>query len=446
MKKNLLLFFVSICFFQAMSQQKQNAPLNKFIDARFGLFIHWDMSSVAGTEISWSRKATKPLDITGDPAGYVEDTAYDHLYEKFNPQNFHAATWVKLAKDAGMKYIVFTAKHHGGFAMWDTKLTDYSIMHTTFARDVVKELADECHKAGLMFGLYYSQRDWHQPDYGIGDNKKYLEYMNGQLTELLTRYGKIDILWWDSYGHGDLEQFWQIDETYRLVKKLQPDILMNNRMAVLAEYNKQPAAYLGDWDTPEQRLGEFQNNRPWESCMSLVKVPDGGGWSYRPDGSVRGYEECIRTLVSCATGDGNLLLDAGPDATGVIPTDQTSRLLEMGQWLKKYGASIYQTRGGPFHNGEWGGSTFNGKKIYLHIATWNNNELVLPALKSKIVRVTNFTDPANTVAFTQNSTSVVIKLAGPKQDKIDTIVLLELSDDASKEFNSHVPLEVIPVK
>src|SRR5450631_3513951 len=212
MKRVYLPFITSILltiFLQADAQNTRTheEALKWFQDARFGLFIHWDMSSVAGTEISWSRGGTKPLDITGDPAGYVEDTAYDNLYKRFNPTKFNAEQWVRTAKNAGMKYIVFTAKHHGGFCMWNTQYTDYSIMHTAFGRDVVKELSEACHKAGLGFGIYYSPRDWHNPDYGIGDNRKYIDYMNGQLRELLTNYGKVDILWWDSYGKGDLNSF-----------------------------------------------------------------------------------------------------------------------------------------------------------------------------------------------------------------------------------------------
>jgi alpha-L-fucosidase len=390
------------------------------------------MSSVAGTEISWSRKATKPLDIFHDPAGYVEDTVYDNLYKQFNPQKFDAKAWVALAKKAGMKYLVFTAKHHGGFCMWDTKYTDYNIMHTAFRRDVVKELADACHAAGLGFGIYYSPRDWHHPDYGIGDNQKYVDYMNGQLTELLTHYGKVDILWFDSYGFGKgiNEAFWQITKTYNLIKKLQPDILINNRLQVIGDEN---ATYKGDWDTPEQQLGEFQNTRPWESCLTLVKTPDGGGWSYRKDGTLRSYRECINALLGCATGDGNLLLDAGPDATGVIPADQSARLIEMGTWLHKYGASIYGTRGGPFGNGEWGGATYKGNTVYLHITKFNGNTLTLPPLKSAITSWANLTNRNNKPTITQTAQGITITLDASKQDAYDTIIEVTLAESADKE-------------
>jgi alpha-L-fucosidase len=403
-------------------------------DARFGMFIHWDMSSLAGTEISWSRKGSKPLDISGDPAGYVEDPAYDHLYKRFNPTHFDAKRWVKLAQAAGMKYIVFTAKHHGGFCMWDTKLTGYSILHAPFQRDVVQELAHACHAAGMRFGLYYSPRDWHQPDYGISDNRKYVDYMNGQLRELLTDYGKVDILWFDSYGTGELVSFWRIGETFDLVQSLQPGILINNRLAVLGNYNQQPAPYRGEFDTPEQRVGAFQNTRPWESCMSLVTA-EGGGWSYRPDGKVKPFRECVQTLINCVTGDGNLLLDVGPNSLGEIPADQAGRLLEMGQWLRKYGVSIYRTRGGPYRNGAWGGATYRGNTMYLHVFKWDGSQLRLPLLKSKILkcRLTGRSRGGG-VKCSQTTDAITFTLPVGKQDMIDTIVELQLDGPAATEF------------
>jgi alpha-L-fucosidase len=414
------------------------ARMKWWSEARFGMFIHWDMSSIAGTEISWSRKATKPLDITGDPAGYVEDPVYDHLYQKFNPVKFNADAWVKLAQDAGMKYIVFTAKHHGGFCMWDTKLTDYSIMHAPFKRDVVKELADACHKAGMRFGLYYSQRDWHHPDYGIGDNSKYHAYLKGQLTELLTRYGKIDIMWFDSFGKGESIAYWHADEILALVKRLQPQIVVNNRSSY---FGQGIPSLKADFDTPEQRLGSFQNTRAWESCMCLVKAP-GGGWSYRPDGKVKPFAECLKILLGCATGDGNLLLDVGPDAQGVIPDDQAAVLREMGGWMKPYGASIYGTRGGPFRNGAWGGSTYKDQTVYLHVATWTGDQLDLPPLKAKVVTASLPGNPQAKPVVTQTAENLTITLPREQQGKTGTVVALQLDAPAAGELVRGQPLNV----
>jgi alpha-L-fucosidase len=392
-------------------------------EARFGMFIHWDMSSVAGTEISWSRKATKPLDVSGHPAGYVEDPVYDNLYKKFNPVKFDAKSWVRAAQAAGMKYIVFTAKHHGGFCMWDTKLTDYSIMHTPFKRDVVKELSAACHEAGMKFGVYYSPRDWHHPDYGMGDNRKYVDYMNGQVRELLTNYGKIDIIWWDSYGRGDLLNFWRIGETFDLVKSLQPGIIMNNRMAVLAEYDRQPKPYLGDFGSPEQQIGGFQTERNWESCMCVVDAP-GGGWSYRPDGHVKSFKECMRTLIGCAIGDGNLLLDVGPNPEGEIPAEQIERITQMGQWLAKYGVSVYGTSGGPWKPASWGGSTHRGGTVYLHLLARPAGDLVLSPIPGHAVVSAKLLGSAEAVPFQQTAARLTFSIPGKDPVADDLVVVL----------------------
>jgi alpha-L-fucosidase len=404
-------------------------------DARFGLFIHWDMSSIAGTEISWSRGATKPLDISGHPAGYVEDPMYDHLYKEFNPVDFDAAAWVRMAQDAGMKYIVFTAKHHGGFCMWDTKLTDYSIMHTPFKRDVVRELADACRRAKMPFGLYYSQRDWYHRDYGIGDNAKYHAFLLGQLTELLTNYGRIDVMWFDSFGHGDSIKYWKADEVVALVRRLQPQIVINNRAGSFTAHNIE--AIRGDFDTPEEQLGSFQNTRLWESCMCMITAP-GGGWSYRKDGVVKPFHDCLKMLVSCATGDGNLLLDVGPDARGVIPDDQVAVLREFGAWTKRFGESIYRTRGGPWRNGPWGGSTHRGNIVYLHVFRWEGDRLMLRPLRETIRKAEVLT--GGRVAFAQTDTEVTFTLAREQQDPMVTVIKLTLDRPVGEIHTEPAPV------
>ena len=404
-------------------------------EARFGMFIHWDMSSVAGTEISWSRNGSRPLDNGSDPAGYVADPVYDNLYKNFNPTNFDAKAWVRLAKAAGMKYLVFTAKHHGGFCMWDTKLTDYSIMHTPFHRDVVKELAEACHAEGLRFGIYYSPRDWHEPDYGIGDNEKYVDYMNGQLSELLTNYGQVDVLWFDSYGRGDPLAFWRIPETWTLIKSLQPQIVINNRLAALRATNNPPESR-GDFDTPEQKLGSYNDTRPWESCITLITVKH-GGWSYRPDGKVKSVEEALRTLVNCATGDGNLLLDVGPDSLGVIPDEQAKPLLAMGQWLATNGESIYGTRGGPFKPGDYGGSTRRDRTIYLHILKWAGATLKFPPLPLKVLssRVLD----GGKADVKQSDAGLEISVPENDRKPVDTVIALTVDGDTLKIPAMKVP-------
>ncbi len=422
------------------SRTQHETRMKWWTEARFGMFVNWDMSSIPGTEISWSRRSARPLDVDKAPAGKVEDAFYDHLYQQFNPTKFNATELVRLAQDAGAKYIVFDVKHHAGFCMWDTKLTDYSIMHAPYQRDVLKQVVDACHEANMPLGLYYSPRDWHHPDYGVGDNSKYTSYMKGQLTELLTRYGKIDCLWFDGFGAGDSIQFWHADEMLALIKKLQPDVIINNRLSNLwfpGNHNRisSYSALCGDHDTPEGTVGSFQNHRPWETCDMIIHTPSGYAWSYRADQDyIRPLGECIQMLASCATGDGNLLLDIGPNALGEIPADQAGRLREMGEWMLKHGGSIYQTRGGPFRNGKWGGSTYKGNTVYLHVFKWNGERLVLPPLKAKIVQCS--------VEFQQTAKGITLTLPKDKQDPTDTVLTLQLSGPAVDEMKNNQPLTV----
>jgi len=432
MKKSILFIVALMVIIPAFGQNDitNQERLKWWREARFGMFIHWDMSSVAGTEISWSRLGPKPLDGSwGSPAGTGGDSIYDNLYKKFNPTKFDAKKWVEIAKNTGMKYVVFTAKHHGGFCMWDTKFTDYSIMYTPFKRDVVKELSEACHKAGLHFGIYYSPRDWHHPDYGMGDNSKYETYMTGQLTELLTNYGQVDVVWFDSFGTGASIKYWHADKVLELVRKLQPQTIINNRCSFFGEHVPSLQA---DFDTPEQVIGSYQTTRNWESCMCVVDAP-GGGWSYRTDGKVKPFAECIRNLVACATGDGNLLLDVGPDSFGEIPADQANRLSQIGDWIRKYGFSVYGTEGGPFRNGSWGGCTFKGKKVYIHLFEAAPDLLELPAFREKLVSVKNLT--GGNVKVTPENGKVQIWSTPKDRNSPDTIIELTFDQDVTRVDN-----------
>jgi len=412
----------------------QNDPkLEWFRDAKFGLFMHWGPSSVRGTEIGWSRYS-HPFDH-GDGTGIVPDEEYDNLYKKFNPVKFDADEWMKLAKEAGFKYVVFTAKHHDGFSNWHTKLRDYGIANTSFKRDICKELSDAAHKYGLKLGWYYSTRDWSHPDYLVGDNKKYNDFYEGQVRELLTNYGKVDIMWFDHVAGnwGD----YTILELFDMMYELQGDkLLVNNRAARFIRKEKgkkyEPEdpelkkLVLGDYDTPEQKIGKFQTDRAWESCMTMNKCKEGGGWSYRPDCSTISYKEAVHTLVHTVVGDGNLLLNVGPMPGGEFPEDQVAVLKRMGKWLKKNGESVYGTRGGPLHNGEWGGMTFKDNKIYIHILNWpeDGSPLVLPALDQKIVKSKGFNVKKPVVK--QTSSGLEINLAPEKRDPLDSIIRLEI--------------------
>ena len=278
------------------------AAIERWKDMRFGMFIHWGPVSLVGTEIGWSRAGERRGTRNPNP-GTIPVEVYDNLYKKFNPVKFDADAWVKLAKDCGMKYMVFTSKHHDGFCNFDSKLTDYRITspECPYGKDIVRQLADACHRGGIDWGVYYSQPDWHHPDYRSGEegHKKYIEYVHGQVRELLTNYGKVGMWFFD--GLRSKAEDWDAPRLVRMMRQLRPDIVINNRAGLPCDY-----------DTPEQRIGFSQFNRPWETCATV-----GRQWAYKPDDELRSIEECLRGLVCCAIGDGNLLFNVGPRPDGI---------------------------------------------------------------------------------------------------------------------------------
>lgn len=395
---------------QAATAPQAQADLDWFRQARFGMFVHWGPSSLSGQEISWSRLGPKP-GIGGGEFGTVPKDEYDRLYLKFNPTAFNAKEWVKLAKDAGMKYIVMTTKHHDGFCMFDSQLTTYSIAHTPFRRDLVKELAEACHAAGLRFGVYYSQPDWHHPDYLTERHEHYIRYFHGQVRELLSRYGQVDVIWFDGLAGNNTT--YDSENLFKMIRQLQPHILINNR-----------GGLAGDFDTPEQQVGAFQNTRPWESCITL-----GDQWSYKPGDRVKTLDACVRLLASCACGDGNMLYNVGPRPDGAIEPQQAERFRQVGAWLQKNGESIYGTRGGPFLMRFSGGSTRKGNAIYLHLFSVQGETFLVPPLAGrKILRASVLGKGG--VKFTSSAKGTRLTIPRSLQDPADTIVKLELDGPA----------------
>jgi len=382
---------------------KQPPPANAerlawWRDARFGMFIHWGPVSIKGTEIGWSRGAQVPLE------------EYDNLYKQFNPVRFNAKEWVALAQDAGMKYLVFTTRHHDGFSMFDSALTEYKITRSPFGRDVVRELADACHKADLRLGFYYSPPDWHHPDYRTENHARFLEYFHGQIRELCTNYGRLDILWFD--GLGGTAKDWDSEKLFPMIRSLQPQIIVNNRAGLPADH-----------DTPEQEIGKFQNTRPWESCITICNQ-----WAWKPNDAMKSLKQCMDTLIRCAGGDGNLLFNVGPMPDGRIEPRQADRLREMGAWLKKYGQSIYSTRGGPYKPGQWGASTHRDNRVFVHVLKWQGPTLKLPPLPCKVTGSSLMT--GGKLSLKQTDEAVEIAVDPKDQDPIDTIVVLELDRPA----------------
>jgi len=391
------------------------AAFKEWQDMHFGMFIHWGPVSLRGTEISWSRGGER-RGIEGK--GEIPVEIYDNLYKQFNPVKFKAAEWVAIARAAGMKYMILTAKHCDGFCLWPSRVDDYNIGKSPFKRDICGELAEAAHRAGMPIGWYYSPMDWRDPDCRTERNAAYVARMQGHLRELLGNYGRIDRLWFDTDG-GPAP--WDQEKTYAIVRSLQPQIIINNRleMGSLDDYNAQRVGPQADYATPEQRVGEFDIEKPWETCLTL-----GTQWSWKPGDKIKSIEDCVRILVRCATGGGNLLLNVGPMPSGEIEPRQAEVLKGLGAWLSRYGESIYGTRGGPVRNGAWGGMTNKGNVVYVHILEWDGDSVKLPALKAKIVESRVMT--GGEAKIEQAADGIVMRMPVGSQDKLDTIVKLEL--------------------
>jgi alpha-L-fucosidase len=381
-------------------------------DKRFGMFIHWGPVSLTAKEIGWARGTQVPIDL------------YDNLYKQFNPTNFNADEWVQIAKAGGVKYIVLTTKHHDGFCLWDTRQTDYNIMHSPFGRDVVKELSEACRRGGIAFGAYYSVCDWHHPDFPLtspgGSVKRekynldaYNRYLLAQVAELITNYGPLITMW------NDVPQMFEGRgvETIRLMRQLQPSITVNNR-----------TGDGGDYETPEQTIGSFNRERPWESCMTL-SAHNQWAWGGAHDG-VKPLSACLTMVISAAGGDGNLLLNVGPRPDGKIDPEQAARLKEIGEWLAKYGESIYGTRGGPFKPGKWGASTSKGNRIYVHVFRFDGDKLQVPAIPAKVTAARVLT--GGSVKFSQTEQGIVLTVPAAYHAPIDTLVQLDLDRRATE--------------
>jgi alpha-L-fucosidase len=414
--------------------EQRDARMQWFRDAKFGMFIHWGPCTVGDREIGWGRYANRPWDINGVMTPSEPDPEYDNYFKRFNPVKYDADAWVSLAQEAGMKYMVLISKHHDGFAQFDSKLTEYDIMATPYGRDIVKQFVDACHKRGMKAGLYYSTRDWFNPDYLVGDNAKYDAWYRGQVEELLTNYGKIDMMWFDHVGGRDWGK-WRFDQLFAMMYRLQPGLLVNNRAGRFcgpaSPEDRGPATPEirkmtdGDFDTPEQQIGAMNLKGDWESCMILSPTRRNDGWSYRSNGRTRPLDECIRMLASTASGGGNLLLNFGPDQFGEFRPGEVAIAKGMGAWLKKYGDSIYGTRGGPFTNGKWGGSTHRASTVYLHVFEWQGDKLLLAALPQKVTKARVLPGGAE-VAFAQSARGVDVTVPAAQRDSPVTVIELTL--------------------
>lgn len=408
----------------------QEKYLEEWQDDKFGVFMHWDPSCQMTGAVSWSRMGRRPHHPSdGTVTRGIPAETYDNLYKTFNPVKFDADVFVKMIKDAGARYFVFTAKHHQGFCMFDSAVTEYDVMSTPFGRDICKELADACHQHKVKLFWYYSQPDWHEPRYAAAvDSPEFAryrdEYLHPQLLELYTNYGRIDGIWWDGLGkHPDM---WDTPGLLNKLRKIQPHLVSNHRCG--------PRHWrFGDFDGPEGQIGRFQVNRPWETCTKI-----GGGWGYSGDSKPHNLRNAVGLLVRCAGNGGNLLLNTGPAPDGTINPRHVERYLQMGAWLKQYGESIYATRGGPYMPGPWGCATRtkSGNTVYLHVlGTWNGI-LTLPDLPAKVISSRVLT--GGRAKVTQEDEQLTIVLGNDNANarprdvvhEFDTIIALELDKPA----------------
>ncbi len=407
-------------------------------DARFGMFIHWGLYAVPAGE--WEG--------TTNHAEWIRTTAqipletYDGFVEQFNPVDFDADEWVQIAKDAGMKYIVITSKHHDGFCLFDSEYTDFDIMSTPFKRDILGELADACAREDIVICWYHSIMDWHHPDYlprrnwetdrptEGADFDSYVEdYLKKQLAELTGNYGRIGVLWFD----GEWEDTWTHErgvDLYNYVRGLQEGIIINNRV----DKGRQGMAgmtagdeFKGDFGTPEQEIpATGLPGVDWETCMTM-----NDHWGYNKyDDNWKSSEELIRKLVDIASKGGNFLLNVGPKADGTFPAESIERLKAIGDWMEKYSESIYGTGASPFSNLDWGRCTIKqvGKntRLYLHVFDWpEDNKLVVPAVQNKVKGAFIMEDMQKT-AFEVQDDNIIIDLPGEAPDKYCPVIIMDL--------------------
>ncbi|MBS4198204.1 alpha-L-fucosidase [Bacillus sp. FJAT-49732] len=413
-----------------------------FLNDRFGMFIHWGLYAIPARG-EWVRSHEK-----------ISIDEYQEFFEEFNPADYDPKEWAKIAKAAGQKYVVLTTKHHDGFCLFDSKLTDYKATNTPAKRDLIKEYVEAFRAEGLKVGFYYSIIDWHHehyPAFGdrihpMRDNEEfrdkpidfdvYVEYMHGQVKELLTNYGKIDIMWFD-FSYDDMTgEKWKATELINMIRGIQPDIIIDNRLGGNIK-SSNPEVYAGDFYSPEQIvppggiLDEDGNQIPWEACITL-----NDNWGYHAkDKNYKSPKQAIRTLVECVSKNGNLLLNVGPDAKGLIPDRSIEILEEVGKWMKRNGESIYGCTASRLPKPEWGRYTQKGNKLYAHVFDRGIGPIYFAGLKGKIKKARLLADgselhvqtPWMAEQYSDIESGAFINLEGAQlPDEMDTVIELEL--------------------
>ncbi len=434
MRKSLSIFLLCLLSLAGRSQENYvPAPENlearkEFQDNKFGIFLHWGIYSMLA-QGEWV--------MTNQNLNHLE---YRKLASGFYPSKFNAAEWVAAIKASGAKYICFTSRHHDGFSMWDTKFSDYNIVKATpFQRDVLKELSEECKKQGIKLHLYYSHLDWDRDDYyplgrtgrgtgrtTHGEWKTYYQFMNNQLTELITNYDP-SVIWFDGWWDQDQnpEFDWQLPEQYAMIHKLKPSLLIGNNHHQIPFAGEDIQIF--ERDLPgENKAGLSGQNispLPLETCQTM-----NGMWGYKiVDQNYKSVKKLVQYLVEAAGRNANLLMNIGPQPNGELPAVAIDRLKAIGDWMNVYGETIYGSRGGDVTPRDWGVTTRKGNKLYVHILNLKDKGLFLPLTTAKVKNAVVFKDK-KPVKFRQDKNGVLLELAEDPSADIDYVVELTLKD------------------
>ncbi len=406
------------------SASKQNdSKMQWWKDAKFGMFIHWGIYSVPAGK--WGDKTTYGEWIMH--SAKIPRAEYAALAKQFNPTQFNAEEWVKLAKDAGQKYIVITSKHHDGFAMFGSKADPYNIVDATpFKRDVLKELAEACRKYDMKLGFYYSQaQDWYHPGGAVSGNVEWDETHKGdmakyvdeiaipQVKEILSNYGDIAVLWWDTPTNMTREMAQKLAD----LTKPYPNLITNNRLG---------AGMGGDLETPEQFVPATGfPGRNWEVCMTM-----NGHWGYNAwDDRWKSTDDLLKKLIDIVSKGGNFLLNVGPNAYGVIPEVCQQNLREMGSWLKLNGEAVYGTQASPFPYLSWGRATRKGQTLYLHVFDWPADGKLNVPFGNKVTKAYLLADKKNSLKVIPGKDRAVIQLPSYAPDKIASVIAVEFTGE-----------------
>ena len=407
---------------------ERQARLQWFSEARFGMFVHWGLYAIPAGD--YQGKKVPGIGEWIMKTGNIPTSEYEELCGQFDPVTFNAEAWAALAKRTGMKYLLITAKHHDGFCLWDSRVTDYDIVdRTPFSKDIIRALAGACERQGIKLCLYYSILDWHHPDVSYRTAKadrhpdRYVqEYMKPQLAELLSgEYGRIDMLWFDGWW----ESWWTPEmgrDVYDFVHELNPQVIVNDRLRS-GDY------IIGDYVTPEQNIpavptSSLQPGARWETVMTMNNT-----WGYRADDrNWKSPRELIRTLIEVASRGGNLTLNVGPDARGRIPPESVEALNAIGQWMEVNGEALYGTSHSPFGCMPWGRITAKRDTLYLHVFEWPRQELALRLdhwRNRKVTRVHLLASPETSLDYHRAGVELRFAVPQPPPDPIASVIAVE---------------------